>query len=164
MSSLLICFRISRYTQPATETTGVGEILEQHGVAHPEPPSPASAAKAGSYPDIKVSSLARQEAERAQIQASDHSHTTDNKTNKPMFDGGMSASPQSIPQRESHPQWSQEGFKDTHLSGHEPRYFPGMMARASRRDSVRQGSIHELDDVASTRSALKKGGAKEEQP
>lgn len=33
-----------------------------------------------------------------------------------------------------------------HLSGHEPRYFPGMVSRSQqRKDSMRQGSVHESD-------------------
>jgi AMP deaminase len=40
-----------------------------------------------------------------------------------------------------------EGSRDLHLSGHEPRYFPGMLARSQtqRRDSVRRESGHEGD-------------------
>ncbi|ETS86795.1 hypothetical protein PFICI_00623 [Pestalotiopsis fici W106-1] len=50
----------------------------------------------------------------------------------------------------------------SHTSGHEPRYFPGMVARASRRGSIRHGSAQDSDDVASTRNTLKKSGGKEE--
>ena len=35
--------------------------------------------------------------------------------------------------------------RDLHLSGHEPRYFPGMVSRSQRRDSMRRESGHESD-------------------
>ena len=46
-----------------------------------------------------------------------------------------------------------DSIRDIHLSGHEPRYFPGLMARASRRESVRQTSVHESDETAAIRDA-----------
>ena len=46
--------------------------------------------------------------------------------------------------------WPVEGFGDLHLSGGEPRIFPGVVSRSQRRDSVaRKGSISETDDYAS---------------
>ncbi|KAL2020689.1 hypothetical protein VTK56DRAFT_8085 [Thermocarpiscus australiensis] len=38
-------------------------------------------------------------------------------------------------------------IRDLHLSGHEPRYFPGMVSRSqtTRRDGARQNSAHESD-------------------
>ncbi|KAK6865807.1 AMP deaminase [Apiospora arundinis] len=52
-------------------------------------------------------------------------------------------------------QWPSE--MEMHLSGHEPRYLPGMMARASRRASRRQSSGIDSDDgVGSIRSAPKR--------
>lgn len=35
--------------------------------------------------------------------------------------------------------------RDLHLSGHEPRYYPGMVSRSQRRDSMRRESGHESD-------------------
>ncbi|RYP78287.1 hypothetical protein DL769_003223 [Monosporascus sp. CRB-8-3] len=68
----------------------------------------------------------------------------------------LSLSPQAMAQRES--SWPAEGLRDMHLSGHEPRYLPGMMTRASRRDSRRRSSTHESDDALSSRSVPKKTG------
>ncbi|RYP23965.1 hypothetical protein DL765_000851 [Monosporascus sp. GIB2] len=68
----------------------------------------------------------------------------------------LSLSPQAMAQRES--SWPTEGLRDMHLSGHEPRYLPGMMTRASRRDSRRRSSTHESDDALSSRSVPKKTG------
>jgi len=42
-----------------------------------------------------------------------------------------------------------ERASEPHLSGHEPRYFPGVMQR--RRGSTRQNSMHEGDDSAAKR-------------
>ncbi|KAI1336404.1 AMP deaminase [Xylariaceae sp. FL0016] len=58
--------------------------------------------------------------------------------------------------------WATEGPGELHLSGHEPRYIPGMVARASRRSSMRRSSAHESDDGASTRSARGKSGGRDE--
>ncbi|KAK3995391.1 hypothetical protein QBC44DRAFT_25057 [Cladorrhinum sp. PSN332] len=49
-----------------------------------------------------------------------------------------------------------------HLSGHEPRYFPGVVSRNRRRGSTRQNSVHEGDEstvrkVSSRRDASKEG-------
>lgn len=130
-------------------------VPEVNAAAQPEPSSPTSTAKSTPYVDTKANSNQAQDVAKAYPssppQAAD-------KSSKPNLDASISASPPSASQS----QWPAEGFKDPHLSGHEPRYFPGMMARASRRDSARQGSMHDSDDVISARSAPKKGGAREE--
>ncbi|KAK8089537.1 AMP deaminase [Apiospora hydei] len=60
-------------------------------------------------------------------------------------------------------QWPTE--REMHLSGHEPRYLPGMMARASRRASRRQSSVNGSDDgVGSVRSAPKRSVPNDEAP
>ncbi|OAA65417.1 AMP deaminase [Niveomyces insectorum RCEF 264] len=43
--------------------------------------------------------------------------------------------------------WSADGGRtnDPHLSGAEPRYFPGVATRSQRRNSLRQNSYHEAD-------------------
>ena len=38
-----------------------------------------------------------------------------------------------------------DGIRDLHLAGDAPRYFPGVVSRGQRRNSVRQGSMHESD-------------------
>ena len=48
-----------------------------------------------------------------------------------------------------------EGIRDPHLSGHEPRYIPGMMTRAQRKNSLRHGSNHESDEGNYSRSVTK---------
>lgn len=39
-----------------------------------------------------------------------------------------------------------------HLSSHEPRYVPGMMSRASRREDLPRSSSRDSDDGAASRS------------
>ncbi|KAI4596261.1 AMP deaminase [Pestalotiopsis sp. 9143b] len=137
---------ISKYTQPAAGASGhlkVPEHQQHGGISTAAPASPKSTSKHAPFMEGKANSSALQE--------SDRSHTTD-KNVRGAAEGQVSASPQSGP------------YHDTHLSGHEPRYFPGMVARATnRRGSIRHGSTQESDDMASTRSALKKSGGKEEQ-
>ncbi|KAI8956524.1 AMP deaminase [Daldinia sp. FL1419] len=64
-----------------------------------------------------------------------------------------------LSQRDS---WPPEGLRETHLSVHEPRYIPGMMARASRHGSMHRSSMHENDDVGSIRKISKKANGKED--
>jgi AMP deaminase len=47
------------------------------------------------------------------------------------------------------PSWPIDGFRDIHVSGSEPKIFPGALSRAQRRDSLareRKGSMSENDD------------------
>ncbi|KIH95268.1 AMP deaminase [Sporothrix brasiliensis 5110] len=48
-----------------------------------------------------------------------------------------------------------------HLSGSEPRYFPGVATRSQRRNSIRKNSYHETDDgtVTGSTSRLRKTGS-----
>ncbi|KAI1104140.1 AMP deaminase [Jackrogersella minutella] len=52
--------------------------------------------------------------------------------------------------------WATEGLHETYLSSHEPRYIPGMVARASRHGSMHRSSVHENEDVGSIRSIPKR--------
>lgn len=54
------------------------------------------------------------------------------------------------------PPWPTEELQSMHLSSHEPRYVPGMMSRASRREGLRGSSSHESDDVAASRNTPRK--------
>ncbi|KAI1186025.1 hypothetical protein F5B17DRAFT_378490 [Nemania serpens] len=69
-------------------------------------------------------------------------------------------SPLPTVQREA--SWPADVLQSMHLSSHEPRYVPGMMARASRRDSLLRSSPHESDDAASSRNNLRKNGGRED--
>lgn len=51
--------------------------------------------------------------------------------------------------------WPVEAFGDLHLSGSEPRIFPGVVSRTQRRDSVRKSSMSETDDVISLGTSRK---------
>ncbi|KAI1160559.1 hypothetical protein F5B18DRAFT_503896 [Nemania serpens] len=76
---------------------------------------------------------------------------------------GQSTIPGSpIPTVQREPSWPADVLQSMHLSSHEPRYVPGMMARASRRDSLLRSSPHESDDPASSRNNLRKNGEREE--
>jgi AMP deaminase len=59
--------------------------------------------------------------------------------------------------------WPVEGFGDLHLSGSEPRIFPGIVSRTQRRDSLareRKSSMSETDDHVSM-SASRRGGKRD---
>ncbi|RYP73756.1 hypothetical protein DL771_003469 [Monosporascus sp. 5C6A] len=151
---------ISRYTSP-TEMQGTERELQEHypGVV-PVPVSSASSLKTnvvGGMAHLTSRSSGDQTDREGRLHL-----TTDGDVNSSHLSaqyGGMhtlSLSPQAMAQRES--SWPAEGLRDTHLSGHEPRYLPGMMTRASRRDSRRRSSTHESDDALSSRSVPKKTG------
>ena len=50
-----------------------------------------------------------------------------------------------------------EGFGDLHLSGSEPKIFPGIVSKRQRRDSLRQNSMSETDDHGSVGTGGRKG-------
>ncbi|KAH8674709.1 hypothetical protein BGZ60DRAFT_372501 [Tricladium varicosporioides] len=53
--------------------------------------------------------------------------------------------------------WPVEGFSDLHLSGSEPRIFPGIVSRSQRRDSVaRQSSMSETDEYVNAATSTRK--------
>jgi len=72
-------------------------------------------------------------------------------THSPYLGPGSAASSQilpgpSIPSTLADVAWQVDGIRDSHLSGSEPRYFPGIVTRSQRRNSTRQSSAHESDD------------------
>ena len=57
--------------------------------------------------------------------------------------------------------WPVEGFGDLHLSGSEPRIFPGIVSRTQRRDSlVRKSSVSETDEQVGMTRKVPKGKGK----
>jgi AMP deaminase len=58
------------------------------------------------------------------------------------------------------PSWPVEGFGDLHLSGSEPKIFPGIVSRRQRRDSLRKSSMSETDDPGSVSTSRKGKGTK----
>ncbi len=49
-----------------------------------------------------------------------------------------------------------ESMREPHLSGHEPRYFPGIVTRGQRKGSTRQNSQHENDESVARRVSGRK--------
>ncbi|GAW18744.1 hypothetical protein ANO14919_082260 [Xylariales sp. No.14919] len=76
--------------------------------------------------------------------------------------GPIAGPPTPTVQLEREPAWPTDGLQNLHLSSHEPRYIPGMMARASRRDGARRSSAHESDEAVSSRNHVRKNGEREE--
>lgn len=145
--------RISRYTSPSEMLGTHQELMEHYPGVAPAPPSPTSSLKTnvvsgtGYAASHAYSGQVEQEGRRQVFSPGDIS--------SPHLGGqyggplAMTSSPQILPQRES--SWPTEGLRDMHLSGHEPRYIPGMMARASRRHSRRHSSTQESDDGTPSR-------------
>lgn len=116
-----------------------------------------------SVPSVETKSLAPVPHEAVQVQPSSPSQaTTHTAGTKSVLEGPSSGSPQSVVHREPAPQWPTDGLRDPHLSGHEPRYFPGMMARASRQDGLRQGTVSEADDGNPVRNPRNRSAGRDE--
>lgn len=62
-------------------------------------------------------------------------------------------------QQQQQPGWNAlDGMKDMHLSGSEPRIYPGMISRRQRTDSLRKSSMHEGDDRGASATGTPKRG------
>lgn len=60
--------------------------------------------------------------------------------------------------------WPIESMKDGHLSGSEPRIYPGMISRRQRTNSLRQSSTHESDERASAKMVVSAVAESDEEP
>lgn len=59
--------------------------------------------------------------------------------------------------------WPIDSMKDGHLSGSEPRIYPGMISRRHRTNSLRQSSTHESDERATAKQIISALEASEEE-
>ncbi|ORY56669.1 uncharacterized protein BCR38DRAFT_402331 [Pseudomassariella vexata] len=169
---------ISRYTSAEREEVAQSPVALEHlSLAHPGPASPTSSSKtnlasnvtlfdskshhhAHSAQEARLPPSSRRQqlppqAEPSLLSAAPH---TSPSSSTSILHAPLSGSPV-LAAAAAGPWPPSDG---THLSGHEPRYFPGMMTRASRKDNIRKGSMHESDDAGSVRSAPKRSGAREE--
>ncbi|KAI1495467.1 AMP deaminase [Biscogniauxia marginata] len=139
---------ISRYTS----TTQVDEVLEHHPAVLANPASPTSSLKTNLASGIITA------------EPKSHTHTThpssrvdpkspylgahassSNSTEVPLSGSSLNGT-------QKEPPWPTEGLCEAHhLSGHEPRYLPGMMARATIHDNLHRSSVHESDEASSVR-------------
>lgn len=72
-------------------------------------------------------------------------------TSSPAMMAQQQQQPQGSPsggQQQQQSGWALDGMKDMHLSGSEPRIYPGMISRRQRGNSLRKSSTHEGDDRA----------------
>lgn len=60
--------------------------------------------------------------------------------------------------------WPIDRMKDGHLSGSEPRIYPGMISRRQRTNSLRQSSTHESDERASAKMVVSAVEESREEP
>lgn len=153
MSSTLpisyVCTTLTRYRISSyTSATELQEAFEHHPAAVPSlnPASPTSSLKTNIASGITTSDS--------------KSHVYIN--NATDAEGRLPRSASQAEMSSSHPDAHTEDIRDTHLSSHEPRYIPGMMARASRRGSMHRNSVHENEEIGSPRSTPKKNTGREE--
>lgn len=174
--------RIARYTTAAAPTPASASTLSQlpYATLHPRPVSPTSSVKtnaSGSTMHQDNPSQAYQQfpAQAARIPQS-HSQVhidshqaginqgRDGQQSQPAISRGhtrtnsASMTSPNLAGLTRETSWPVEAFGDLHLSGSEPRIFPGVVSRTQRRDSVRKSSMSETDDIASLGTS-KKGAA-----
>ncbi|KAI0882688.1 AMP deaminase [Annulohypoxylon maeteangense] len=130
-----------------TSTTELHEVLDHHLAAVPSlnPASPTSSLKTNVASGITT--------------GDSKSHTYINIKD---LEGQLPRSRSQAEISGSHLDSHADDLHDTHLSSHEPRYIPGMMARASRHGSMHRSSVHESEDVISPRGTPKNNTGREE--
>jgi AMP deaminase len=172
--------RIERYTAMATPTTVTPARIEQHPYPTRQPPaSPTFSMKTNaSLSTVAVDSgpqpyqqfpaqAARIPASHSQVQLDTQQSTQANgsplqhaTSREQTYDNTVMASPHltSMPRE---PSWPVESFGDLHLSGSEPRIFPGIVSRTQRRDSlVRKSSMSETDEHGGAGTSRKGGNGR----
>ncbi|KAI1387044.1 AMP deaminase [Hypoxylon trugodes] len=148
-----------------TSTTELNEVFEHHPAAatNVNPASPTSSVKVNltgvvTPADSKSNAYLGVANNEARLPRSG----SQVEMNSPHLDAQIGGTfPPLGPPHES---WLPEGLRETHLSGNEPRYIPGMVARASRHGSMHRSSVHESDDVGFLRGTPKKGTGGREEP
>ncbi|KAJ8125648.1 hypothetical protein O1611_g7990 [Lasiodiplodia mahajangana] len=149
---------ISRYTSNNELNQGVEHPSIGFNAASPRSPNTAAGTADSEYkhPASSIGNLEGGRPAPSSVRADMGSSHADTRSTGHTIPG----SPIPVVQRES--PWPTDGLQNMHLSSLEPRYFPGMMARASRRDSLRRSSAPE-DEAGSSRTANpKKSGGREE--
>jgi AMP deaminase len=158
----LTIFRIDRYASLVTPTTAIstGQALGEQVQYQPQqsPASPTSSMAANVSTSEPMSSPYQPFLAQAARLPPTHSSLND-------LTAYNTNTSREIPRRQSQsnslvsstlltglmrdPSWPIDGFPDLHVSGSEPKIFPGALSRAQRRDSLareRKGSISENDD------------------
>jgi len=166
---------IERYTAITTPVTATASKLEQNSYPSELPPySPTSSVKTNfssttvhepSAPPYQnfPAQAARVPISHSQLNLDIHSQPQVNGSpvqRTPLRDpqnNPLMTPPQlAATSRES--SWPVDSFSDLHLSGSEPRIFPGVVSRTQRRDSlVRKSSMSETDDNGSV-TMSRRGG------
>lgn len=143
--------RIERYTRLATPVTAIPTKPENSPLmVEKRPVSPSSSVKTNASSNTEAASTAQQYQQFPSQAARIPTAHTQSDIGGPL----QHAATFSHPQRE---RGAVEGsFADLHLSGSEPRIFPGVVSKAQRRDSqARKASWSETDE--SVKSVKRRG-------
>ncbi|KAK0717047.1 hypothetical protein B0T26DRAFT_277263 [Lasiosphaeria miniovina] len=155
---------VERYATGSDNSVASAAATDYNGNVpqHVVPKSPALSSKNNTPSGLTIESK-----HPSQVSASSNLHTSSTSRTSHQVDTGspyMSAMSQpqifsnpvvasplgaSASDREASGNWSPvEATREPHLSGNEPRYFPGVVSRGPRRNSTRQSSMHESDQHA----------------
>lgn len=162
---------IERYTA-ATAMAPVSAVTEHSSYPlQQQPPSPTSSMKTNaSSSTIPIESAAPSyhqfPAQAARIPTShsqvqlDHGahmssisaqHTGSREQTHTRTNSSTITSPSNLASMSRETSWPVEGFSEMHISGSEPRIFPGLVSRPQRRDSlIRKSSMSETDEQANS--------------
>ena len=139
---------IDHYTSIATPTIADAQLsMEQNQNQHQPPPaSPTSSMKTNAS-----NSIAAHDAQYQSLRTTRSRPPTSHSQLEmiPQYDGGSQKSPRLASLTNQTP-FPLDGLRDLHVSGSEPRIFPGIVSRNQRRDSLakERHSFSENDDVA----------------
>jgi AMP deaminase len=163
--------RIDRYTAAATPVAAVpvsGSADQIPYMSQQQPPSPTSSMRtnatsstmptesgAPSYHQFPAQA-ARIPTSQSQIQLDHTGHVHGNplqhtKSRDHARTNSSTVTSPYLASTNRDNSWPVEGFSDLHLSGSEPRIFPGLVSRPQRKDSlVRKSSMNETDEHFNT--------------
>ncbi|KAH6670702.1 hypothetical protein B0J14DRAFT_640687 [Halenospora varia] len=171
---------IERYTALATPIAAApstpSKAEQSMNLTDKRPPSPTSSMKTNASSNITATDsnaplyhqfpaqAARIRTSHSQIQLDGHQPAHANGTHlqhvtsrDPTTRGNSLVSSPHLGGISRETSWPVEGFSDLHLSGSEPRIFPGIVSRSQRRDSVaRQSSMSETDEYVNAASSTGK--------
>ncbi len=137
---------IDRYTSKATSTMADAKLSMEQNQNQPPPASPTSSMKTNASNSVPAYDSQYQSLKAARSRPPTSHSQLDM---IPQYDVGPQTSPRlaSLTKEASFPL---DGFRDLHVSGSEPRIFPGVVSRNQRRDSLakERRSFSENDDLA----------------
>lgn len=139
-------FRVEMYTSYADPTANAA-TAEPSGFTSAAPNTPAMSLKA----NLNVDNMAPLPP-----------HMGQPPTSSPAMTAQQTPQASQVGSPSGGQSWHMDAMKDVHLSGSEPRIYPGMISRRQRTNSLRQSSTHESDERTAAKRVLSAAEAVDE--